>query len=220
ANGKLKRAARLMYFDENVTKGFDWGYEGKTFTGVKSKMEVFTHILENNIGESYQVQSLPKNEMETMIVPVGITADAGKITFSAEATNLPNGLKVFLEDRENGTFTRLDETNTDYTVTLTEKTDGVGRFYLHTKSSALSTESFKMDNISMYPTNTTNLRIVGLSQGKANIKLFNILGKQVVNKSFSSNGAYDVTLPKLTTGVYIAQLENENGKISKKIILE
>ncbi|WP_397445848.1 T9SS type A sorting domain-containing protein [Polaribacter sp. R77954] len=52
------------------------------------------------------------------------------------------------------------------------------------------------------------------------IKLFTILGKQVLNKSFSANGVYDVQLPELTTGVYIAQLESENGKISKKIVLE
>ncbi|MHB0753990.1 T9SS type A sorting domain-containing protein [Polaribacter sp. M15] len=221
ANGKVNRSARLMYFDDNVTKGFDWGYEGKTFTGVKTNMEVFTHILENNIGENYQVQSLPKKDMESMVIPVGITADAGKITFTAKAMNLPNGLKVFLEDRENNTFTRLDETNASYAVTLTEKTDGVGRFYLHTKSSSvLSTDAFTLNTISMYPTNSNNLRIVGLSQGKSQIKLFTILGKQVVNKSFTANGVYNVQLPNLTTGVYIAQLENESGQISKKIVLE
>tara|TARA_R110002126_G_scaffold291415_1_gene452222 strand:- start:323 stop:2659 length:2337 start_codon:yes stop_codon:yes gene_type:complete len=220
ANGKLNRSARLLYFDENVTKGFDWGYEGKTFTAIKSEMEVYTHMLENNIGESYQVQSLPKNEMESMVIPVGVTADAGEITFSAEAMNLPEGLKVFLEDRTTNTFTRLDEANASYKVTLTEKTDAIGRFYLHTKSSALSTNEVTLENISIYPTNKATLRIVGLSQGKSTIKLFNILGKQVVNTSFTSNGVYDVNLPKLATGLYIVQLDNETGTLNKKIILE
>lgn len=220
ANGKLNRSARLLYFDENVTKGFDWGYEGKTFTAIKSEMEVYTHILENNIGESYQVQSLPKNEMESMVIPVGITAESGEIKFSAEAMNLPDGLKVFLEDRANNTFTRLDEANSSYAVTLSEKTDGIGRFYLHTKSSALSTDTIELNNVSMYTTNSATLRIVGLSQGKASLKLFNILGKQVLDASFNSTGVYNVNLPTLATGVYIAQLENENGKISKKIVLE
>lgn len=220
ANGKLNRSARLLYFDENVTKGFDWGYEGKTFTAIKSEMEVYTHILENNIGESYQVQSLPKNEMESMVIPVGITAESGEIKFSAEAMNLPDGLKVFLEDRANNTFTRLDEANSSYAVTLSEKTDGIGRFYLHTKSSALSTDTIELNNVSMYTTNSATLRIIGLSQGKASLKLFNILGKQVLDASFNSTGVYNVNLPTLATGVYIAQLENENGKISKKIVLE
>lgn len=220
ANGKLNRSARLLYFDENVTKGFDWGYEGKTFTAIKGEMEVYTHMLENNIGESYQVQSLPKNEMESMVIPVGITAESGEIKFSAEAMNLPDGLKVFLEDRANNTFTRLDEANSSYAVTLSEKTDGIGRFYLHTKSSALSTDTIELNNVSMYTTNSATLRIIGLSQGKASLKLFNILGKQVLDASFNSTGVYNVNLPTLATGVYIAQLENENGKISKKIVLE
>lgn len=66
----------------------------------------------------------------------------------------------------------------------------------------------------------TTLRIVGLQQGNINIKLYNILGKQLLNASFESNGIKDISLPKLTAGVYIVQLETEAGKLNKKIILE
>jgi hypothetical protein len=135
--------------------------------------------------------------------------------------NLPTNLKVYLEDKENNTFTRLDEINSSYTVTLSEKTDGIGRFYLHTNSSVLNTDTVELENISIFTKNATTLRVVGLSQEKANIKLFDLSGKQVLNTSFNANdGVYNVNLPQLATGVYIAQLENENGKINKKIVLE
>jgi hypothetical protein len=220
-DGESNRFAKLYYVN-NVTKGFDAGWEGETFGGIKNSLEVFSQLVEGNQGKNYQVQSLPISEMEFITVPIGIKAAAGKeIMFSTEALNLPTDLKVFLEDRENNTMTRLDEVNSNYTVTLNNALDGVGRFYLYTKSSSvLSVDSFNLDNISIYTTNKYTIRIVGLSQGKSSIKLFNILGKQVLNSSFVSNGVYDVNLPKLTTGVYIVQLKNENGTLNKKIILE
>ena len=55
---------------------------------------------------------------------------------------------------------------------------------------------------------------------KATVKLFNILGKQVMQSSFTTKNVQDISLPKLSTGVYIVQLENGTNKINKKIILE
>lgn len=218
-NGDKNRFAKI-YYAETATKGFDYGWEGEVFGGIPNSLDVYTNLIDENQGKKYQVQSLPKNEMESMVIPVGVIAEAGEIEFSAESMNLPAGLKVFLEDRTTNTFTRLDEANASYKVTLSEKTNEIGRFYLHTKSAALSTDSVELSNINMYTTNSTTLRIVGLSKGQASLKIFNILGKQVLETTFNSNGVYDVNLPALNTGVYIAQLENDNGKINKKIVLE
>ena len=77
-----------------------------------------------------------------------------------------------------------------------------------------------MDNISIYKTTNSNLRVVGISQGKASIKLYSILGKQVFENSFTSNGVQDITLPALSSGIYIVQLETETGSLNKKITLE
>lgn len=84
----------------------------------------------------------------------------------------------------------------------------------------LSSESFNLDSINIYTINSSALRIVGLTQEKINVKLYNLLGKQVLNSSFISKGVDTISLPKLTGGVYIVQLENEKGRLSKKIIIE
>lgn len=84
----------------------------------------------------------------------------------------------------------------------------------------LSSNSFKLDNINIYTVNSTSLRIVGLSKGKINVKLYNLLGKQILNSSFNSSGMDTFTLPKLTAGIYIVQLENDKTRINKKIILD
>jgi hypothetical protein len=211
-----------MYYLDNVTKGFDNGFDGETFGAIENTVDVFTNLLENNEGKKFQVQSLPIAEMETMIVPVGVKAAAGKeITFTAEALNLPGDVKVFLEDRLTNTITRLDEANTSYKVTFNDALNETGRFFLHTKASGvLSTDDIVSQNTSVYATSNNSLRIVGLPSGNANLKIFNILGKQVMQTSFSSIGVKDISLPKLSTGMYIIQLETATGKLNKKIVLE
>jgi hypothetical protein len=220
-DGTADRFAKLYYLD-NVTKGFDNGFDGETFGGIENSVDVFTNLVENNEGKKYQIQSLPIAEMETMIVPVGIKAAAGKeITFTAEALNLPGDTKVFLEDRLTNTVTRLDEANSSYKITLNDALNETGRFYLHTKASGvLSTDELALSNTSVYATANNTLRVVGLPSGNATVKVFTILGKQVVQTSFSSTGSYDVSLPKLATGMYIVQLETATGKLNKKIVLE
>jgi hypothetical protein len=160
--------------------------------------------------------------METMIVPLGIKATAGKeITFTAEAMNLPTDVKVYLEDRTTNTVTRLDEANTSYKVTLNDALNETGRFYLHTKASGvLSTNEVALQNISVYAISNAKLRVVGLPSGSSNLKVYNILGKQVLQTTYTSTGVKEVSLPKLATGVYLIQIETEAGKLNKKIVLE
>lgn len=209
-----------LYFLNNASKGYDFGWEGEVFGGIQNDLELYTHLVDENIGKKYQLQSLSSADVESSIIPIGINADAGKeLTFSLELSNFPTDVKVFLEDKLNNTFNEISNNKT-YKTSLSENLNNIGRFYIHTSSSALSTDIYTTDNISIYPTNKSNLRIVGLSQEKTNLKLFNILGKQVLNSSFTSKGVHDVNLPKLSTGVYIVQLESENGLLNKKIILE
>ena len=220
-DGQMNRFAKF-YFVNSATPGFDAGWEGETFEGIANNFDVFSQLVADNQGKNYQVQSLPISDIESTIIPIGIKAVAGKeITFSVETLNLPTNLKVFLEDRENNTIIRLDEANSNYKITLNSSLDGVGRFYLHTNSSSvLSTESLSLNAISLYTVDKSKLRIIGLSQGKSSIKVFNILGKQVVNSSFTSNGMQDINLPNLKSGVYIVQLKTEEGTLNKKIVLE
>jgi hypothetical protein len=155
-----------------------------------------------------------------MVIPVGVKAAANKeIIISAEALNLPEDVNVFLEDKQTNTFTRLDEANSNYKITLTENLDGIGRFYLHTTSSDLSTNDGRQNHISIYKTNNFTLRIVGLSEGAANIKLYNILGKEMMRAAFTSQAVKEIYLPKLAAGIYIVQLKTAAGTINKKIIL-
>jgi len=47
-----------------------------------------------------------------------------------------------------------------------------------------------------------------------------MLGKEVLQQNFSSNGVSDIAIPKLARGIYIVQLNTEKGKLNKKIIID
>ncbi|WP_334055685.1 lamin tail domain-containing protein [Polaribacter sp. P097] len=212
-----------IYYINGTTTNFDNGYDSSIFGGITNDFQVYTkHVTNNNVDEQkLGIQSLPNSNYENMVIPIGVIADANKeITFSTEVANLPEGLNVYLEDRTANTFTQLDEVNSEYKITLTEKLDGIGRFYLHTTSSALDLKEVDLNSIRIYQTSNSNLMIAGLPQGKSTFKLFNLLGKEILNNSFSSSGNKEIVLPNLASGIYIVQLETESGKLNKKITLE
>lgn len=210
-----------IYFIDGTTEGFDNGYDGKLFGGLSHILALYSELV-NNDNKKYQVQSLPTSLQESATISLGVIAEAGRtITFSAEMLNLPSSVYVYLEDRQENTFTLLNEANSKYEVTLDAALNGVGRFFLQTSSNVLSLDTLEgLDKISIYKMNNNTLKISGLSQGKATVKLFNLLGKQVLNSSFESNGSKEISLPFLAKGVYIVQLQTENGNMNKKIILE
>jgi hypothetical protein len=219
SNGAVSRTASVFYID-GATTGFDNGYDSSIFGGLANDFSIFTHIVANGSGRNLGTQSLPDNNFENMIIPVGVIADSGSaLEFSARLENLPEGIKVFLEDKEENTFTRLDALNASHKITTTSILNGVGRFYLHTAKSVLSIADATLDNVSVFTVHNS-LRIVGLQQGKASIKLFNILGKLILNTAFEANGMKNISLPRLAKGIYIVQLETAEGTLNKKIILE
>jgi len=219
SNGKASRTASIYYID-GATTGFDNGYDSSIFGGFDNDFSLYTHAVANGTGRNLGIQSLPKGEYQNMIIPVGVIAESGSsLEFSASSENLPEGIKIFLEDREENTFNRLDALNASYKLTTESAINGVGRFYLHTNQSVLNINDASLDNVSVFKVHNS-LRIVGLQQGRASVKLFNVLGRQVLNTVFESNGTRDISLPRLAKGVYIVHLETVEGALNKKIILE
>lgn len=209
-----------IYYIDGTTTGFDNGYDSSIFGGVANEFAIYTHAVANGTGKNLGIQSLPDNNFESMVIPVGINATSGtNITISAAGFNLPAGIDIYLEDKVDNTFTVLDSSS-DFTTTLSSDLNGIGRFFLHTSSQVLSTDDVNLDNISIYTSSENNLRIVGIQDGTTQLKIYNILGRQVLSTSFQGSGLNDIPLPNVRTGVYIVQLETQTGKLNKKVIIE
>ena len=218
--GNSVRDTDIYYLThEKVTKSFDNGYDASLFGS--NEFSIYTKVVSNDSDKNLAVQALPDEEFETMVVPIGVSASEGKeISFSTEIENLPTDIKVFLEDKTTNTITRIDELNSEYKVTLNENLNGTGRFYLHTKSSSvLNTPEVSLENISIYKFNNETLRLKGNIDGNINFKLYNVLGKEVLNSTLTLDSEKNIKLPKLANGLYIVNIETNKGAITKKIIL-
>ena len=220
SDGSLSRLSKIYYIDVTTT-GFDNGYDGPRFMAGDNSFAFYTHLVSDSEGVDYDIQSLPLDNYENMIIPLGINAISGSdITIDASITNFPEGINVYLEDKEDDSFTLLDA-DSNFTTTLTSDLNGIGRFYLHTTSETLSSDDLiNNNNISIYPSSRENLRIVGVQNGTANIHIYNILGKEVLRSSFEGTGMNDIQLPNLAEGVYIVNLLTDKGTINKKIIIQ
>ena len=220
SDGSLSRLSKIYYI-EDATTGFDNGYDGEMFGGVANEFAIYTHFLTENEGQDLAIQSLPDNNYENMVIPVGINAISGtEITIDASVTDFPEGINVYLEDQQDNSFTLLDA-DSNFSTTLANDVNGIGRFYLHTTSQSLSSDDFlNNNNISIYTSSRENLRIVGVQSGTANVSLYNILATEVLRSSFEGTGMNDVQLPSLAQGVYIVRLSTDKGTINKKVIIQ
>ena len=92
---------------------------------------------------------------------------------------------------------------------------------MHTTSGVLSADDFDTNkNISIYTSSNDNLRIVGVQNGTATVRLYNILGKEMLKTSFEGNGVNDINLNNIPVGIYIVKLTTENGTLNRKIIIQ
>ena len=210
-----------IYYIENMTSGFDVGYEGELFNGVANPLAIYTHLVADSEGKNYQVQSLPDNDFENTIIPLGINAISGSsISIKASKNNFPEGMNIYLEDKQDNSFTLL-EADANFNTTLENDLSGIGRFFLHTTSSTLSANDLAIsNNLSIYSSNRETLRVVGVQNGTANLQIFSLLGKEILRSSFEGRGVNDIALPKLAPGVYIVKVKMQTGQLNKKIIIE
>jgi hypothetical protein len=155
-----------------------------------------------------------------MVVPVGVYASAGQsIAISIGTTNWPEGVNVYLEDTDDNSFTLLTA-NTAFTTLLDSDENGIGRFYIHTTSNSLGDGDLTLTDVVIYTPSKDILRILGLSSGPANVQMFDLMGKQVLNTSFNGQSVNDVKLPNLNTGVYLVTLVSDEGTVNKKLMIQ
>ena len=210
-----------IYYIEGTTTGWDNGYDSSIFGGVTNEFAIYTHAVANGNGRNLGIQSLPPNNYENMIIPVGINAEAGTaITIDVSTINFPSGINIYLEDKQDNSFTLLN-TDANFSTTLENSLSGIGRFYLHTTSGVLSAPDFDINtNVSIYTSSNDNLRIVGVQKGTVTVQLYNILGREVFKTSFEGNGVNDINLNNIPVGIYIVKLATENGTLNRKIIIQ
>ena len=210
------KSTTKVFYVAGKTTGFDNGYDSKLFSGLANSFSVYTELVGDKQGEKLAIQTLDKGD--TSIIPVGIIASVGKeITFSLESENLGDDVSIYLEDKLTGAFINVSETT--YQATITEQGQGVGRFYIHTTESSLSSENLNVNNISIYQSSLNEITIKGLTD-EATFTMFSVTGQKVLETRVRFNEQAKVRLPSLNSGVYIIRVSDGVHQINKKFVIK
>jgi len=218
SKGSSTASTELKYISI-ATAGLDPGYDAGTFEEIASNFSINTHLVANNEGVNFTKQCLPNTNLEETVVPLSVKVTAGsEIIFSAEATNLPENINVYLEDRLTNTFEKINEN--DYNITLDTNINGIGRFYLHTKSSVLTINDTSLANFNIYKTNNNTIRILGLGDKNMTFAMYSVLGKQILKTTLKEQKVNEISLPdNIKTGLYLIELVNSEKRVTKKIMI-
>lgn len=218
SNAHRSCSTDIYYFD-GATNHFDNGFDSSVFGGGNLDFAIYTQLVEGNHGQKLAIQSLPNAGYQHMIVPIGVIASPGQITFSINSINLPSGYKVYLEDRVASNFIRLDVEGSKYDVTLTSADSELGRFYLYLTTESLSTGSIEQSSINTYVIDGNTLRIVGVHQQLINVEIFDMLGKKILSETIRGNGVNDMKIPASNLGIYVVCISNKQRTWNKKIVV-
>ena len=222
SNSEQNKTTEIKYLDD-VTTGLDVGYDAGVYQDGETNFSLATHLIDNSQGIDFALQCLPKDDYETLVVPLSVKASANEeLTFSITTANLPSDLNVYLEDRENNTIQRINDNS--FHITIANNINGIGRFYIYTTRNVLHIDDISSieKTVTIYKTSEESLRVIGLQNGNASsLKIYSTDGKEIFSHSFKSKQINTIDLPnKLTAGVYIVRITSDNKTHTKKIFIE
>ncbi len=211
-----------IYFDNNCSLGLDPGYDAMIWGGTApSSFSIYTHLVEDNTGIDIALQAVGSDDINNVIIPVGVNASAGtQLTFSIdEMNNIPGTVDIFLDDMVSGNSTLLNAGH--YVFTPSSNLSGTGRFYLRFVNTTLSSTEDKLDELQILSNqHTKTIDIIGNLQQESNVTLFDIQGRIVLSTVLNSRALkQSIAVDTLNPGVYVVQLNHSNQNKTQKVII-
>ncbi|WP_179019500.1 zinc-dependent metalloprotease [Winogradskyella forsetii] len=211
-----------IYFIEGTTRALDVGYDAASYAGSTAGYSIFSNLVEDNSGLGMAIQALPYNDLNNVIIPIGVKAHAHEqLTISiADVSYLPSGVNVYLNDTVENTVTLLN-TN-DYTFIASHQLVGTGRFYIQYATQALSVTDGELNNLNIYATTTPKeIVIKGVLKGKSEAKLYDVQGRLVLIKVLNASQISNrIDASSLSAGIYVLKVAHENQVETKKLIIK
>ena len=210
-----------FYVSDNASLNLDPGYDATTFGDELPDFGIYSQLDEGNTSFNMAIQAFSNNDiLNNAIIPLGVNADTGQqLTINLSDNNLPGSVTIYLEDRENNTFTLLN--NSDYVFDTTTNLQGTGRFFLRFEQGVLGIEDENLETIQIISlTNPKRIELHGDLDEPTTLILYDIRGRQIVQQELQDGRLrHTVNSSALNNGVYLLELKNSKQKISKKLIV-
>lgn len=206
-----------ILFLPNATPDLDPGFDAGRFD-MGETLALSTRLVQDN-GVDFMLQCLPNEDLESLMIPVVLRAPAGTtVNFSLRATALPQGLKLYLEDRLLGRFTRLDEESSGYQVYLKSDSDGAGRFFLHTSHVDLEPDTRYTDLFTIIPMpDHGKICITGPVTLPATATVIDITGRVLTTTPLHHESYNEISFTTTQNGIYIVIIRTGNETIERKV---
>ena len=207
----------LYFIDQNGSRGLDVTYDAGTLGS-----DIGTHLAEDSQGVNMAIQVLSTDDLTATdySIPLELNVAAGQqATLSVSDLNVPSETEFYLEDALLNIQTLI--TSNDYTFTPSSSLSGIGRFYLRTTSGTFSSPSTALDSVEILSLTTTKKLIVqGQLRSHAVLNLHDISGRIVETYELeASQTKHVIDVSGVSSGVYLANLNNKNQSKTTKLIV-
>ncbi|AUP78020.1 LamG-like jellyroll fold domain-containing protein [Flavivirga eckloniae] len=206
----------LVGADNNTTNNFDIGYDAPLIEDGKEDMYWI-------IDDRQMVIQAVNNFNHDQQLPLGIkTNGTGIINIKIDSlNNIDDDLDVFLHDKKLDTYHNL--INGDYQTYL-EKGTYNDRFEIVFSNTVLSKNDIEtQDVLQVYYSKEKHSLIIHNPKSITveSIEIFTTLGQKLLSKSKNTNKKFieENSLKQTMTGIYIVNINTENGVQSKKILM-
>ncbi|MFT5077356.1 MAG: hypothetical protein ACI85B_002425 [Flavobacteriaceae bacterium] len=209
-----------FYFKEGLTLGLDPGYDAGHFN---QQAALTTRLVEEDEGVGFAINAMGLESINDVVIPLEVNRESGNgFRISIHTNDIYEGTNVYLEDNQQGTMTLLNEQ--DFELTPQDNLSGAGRFFVHLTSTSLSIEDdIETHLLNVYKADINNfITIEGTANqsNQINLRLYNILGKEVVSKTLANNiNTQTISTQGLATGIYVIKLKSGNTVLTKKLII-
>ena len=209
-----------FYFKEGLNLGLDPGYDAGHFNQSASLM---SRLVDEDKGVGFAVNAMGLESINDVVIPLVVNRESGNgFKISIHTNGIYESTNIYLEDNQLGTMTLLNEQ--DFELTPQDNLNGAGRFFVHLTSTSLSIEDdIETHLLNVYKSDINNfITVEGTANqsNQINLRLYNILGKEVVSKTLANNiNTQTISTQGLATGIYVIKLKSGNTVLTKKLII-
>ena len=201
-----------IFVNENSTRGFDNGYDGRKMFGAPTLAQLFSPEEDGD----YQVNTVP--DAHNTYLAFKAEAGISDYTLKFSHKNADEYTRLQLLDLENDKLTDISADGSEYTFAATNETVAQKRFKLLSTSQTNRNNDETKDELRLYWENN-KLFVANRNNERITVMLYDAMGRMLVQSQPNDNKLIVIDVP-IEKGIYIAALYSEttNETISKKII--
>jgi len=212
-----------MMFVEGATFGLDPGYDAGRFNVGNNDFYTFTSLADGSLDSpDLALQCLPVLEaFEIEHIPLGVSVvEDTEVTFKLNLSNFTDEKWVYLRDLVMDEQIRLDVEGSLYSTYVNYGEPDLGRFYIYIPSEQVQLDERNKSNLQIfYDAEWSILNVYGTIPQHSLLNVFDCSGRLVFSKLLYKDSGTQIVLPRLSKGVYITELQTDNHKIVKRVVI-